>query len=82
MRRTDKEITDQDLISRVIQNAQVCRLGLARDNIPYILPVSFGYDGKAIYFHTAKEGRKSRGDGGDKFEIRSSKFEMGAEMNR
>lgn len=58
MRRTDKEITDQELISRVIQNAQVCRLGLARDNIPYILPVSFGYDGKAIYFHTAKEGRK------------------------
>jgi len=58
MRRTDKEITDQDLISRVIQNAQVCRLGLARGNIPYIVPVSFGYDGKAIYFHTAKEGRK------------------------
>ena len=58
MRRTDKEITDQELISRVIQNAQVCRLGLARDNIPYILPVSFGYDGEAIYFHTAKEGRK------------------------
>jgi nitroimidazol reductase NimA-like FMN-containing flavoprotein (pyridoxamine 5'-phosphate oxidase superfamily) len=58
MRRTDKEITDQELISRVIQNAQVCRLGLAKDNIPYILPVSFGYDGKSIYFHTAKEGRK------------------------
>jgi nitroimidazol reductase NimA-like FMN-containing flavoprotein (pyridoxamine 5'-phosphate oxidase superfamily) len=58
MRRTDKEITDQELISRVIQNAQVCRLGLARENIPYILPVSFGYDGEAIYFHTAKEGRK------------------------
>jgi nitroimidazol reductase NimA-like FMN-containing flavoprotein (pyridoxamine 5'-phosphate oxidase superfamily) len=58
MRRTDKEITDHELISRVIQNAQVCRLGLAKDNIPYILPVSFGYDGKAIYFHTAKEGRK------------------------
>jgi nitroimidazol reductase NimA-like FMN-containing flavoprotein (pyridoxamine 5'-phosphate oxidase superfamily) len=58
MRRTDKEITDQALISRLIQIAQVCRLGLARDNIPYILPVSFGYDGKAIYFHTAKEGRK------------------------
>ena len=58
MRRTDKEIRDQELIARVIQNAQVCQLGLARDNIPYIRPVSFGYDGKAIYFHTAKEGRK------------------------
>jgi uncharacterized protein len=58
MRRTDKEITDQKLISQIIEQAQVCRLGLAKDNIPYILPVSFGYDGMAIYFHTAREGRK------------------------
>ena len=58
MRRTDKEITDQKLISQIIENAQICRLGLAKDNIPYVLPVSFGYDGTAIYFHTAKEGRK------------------------
>ncbi len=58
MRRTDKEITDQALISQVIQKSQVCRLGLARDNTPYVLPVSFGYDGAAVYFHTAKEGRK------------------------
>ena len=58
MRRTDKEITHQKLISQIIEKAEVCRLGLAKDNIPYILPVSFGYDGKAIYFHTAREGRK------------------------
>ena len=58
MRRTDKEIQDQTLISQVIENAQICRLGLAKNNIPYILPVSFGYDGTGIYFHTAKEGRK------------------------
>jgi nitroimidazol reductase NimA-like FMN-containing flavoprotein (pyridoxamine 5'-phosphate oxidase superfamily) len=58
MRRTDKEITDPKLISRIIENAQICRLALAKDNIPYVLPLSFGFDGKAIYFHTAKEGRK------------------------
>jgi hypothetical protein len=58
MRRTDKEISDQKLISQIIENAQICRLGLAKDNIPYVLPVSFGYDGTAIYFHTAREGRK------------------------
>jgi hypothetical protein len=58
MRRTDKEITDRVLISQIIEGCQVCRLGLARENIPYILPVSFGYDGTTIYFHTAKEGRK------------------------
>lgn len=58
MRRTDKEISDKVLISQIIDNSQVCRLGLAMGNTPYILPVSFGYDGTAIYFHTAKEGRK------------------------
>jgi len=58
MRRTDKEITDQGAISRIIGQCQVCRLGLAKDNRPYIIPVSFGYDGSALYFHTAKTGTK------------------------
>jgi len=58
MRRVDKEITDHQVIAGIIENSQVCRLGLAKDNIPYILPVSFGYDGAALYFHTAREGRK------------------------
>jgi hypothetical protein len=58
MRRTDKAITEPALIAHIIAQAQVCRLGLAKDNMPYVLPVSFGYDGKALYFHTAKEGRK------------------------
>jgi nitroimidazol reductase NimA-like FMN-containing flavoprotein (pyridoxamine 5'-phosphate oxidase superfamily) len=58
MRRKDREIKDRQLISELINECQVCRLGLAKDNVPYIVPVSFGYDGTAIYFHTAKEGKK------------------------
>jgi hypothetical protein len=58
MKRKDKEITDQALISDIIRKCQVCRLGLAKDDAPYIVPVSFGYDGNAIYFHTAREGKK------------------------
>jgi len=58
MRRADKEITERALIFQIINSAQVCRLGLAMGNTPYVLPVSFGYDGQAIYFHTAPEGRK------------------------
>ena len=58
MRRKDKEITDQNTISEIIKHCQVCRLGLAKSNLPYIVPVSFGYDGDAVYFHTAKEGKK------------------------
>lgn len=58
MRRTDKEITDRSIMGQVIQQCQVCRLGLAYENTPYVLPVSFGYDDETLYFHTAREGRK------------------------
>ncbi len=58
MRRKDKEIMGMDKISKVIKKCQVCRLGLSRDNVPYIVPVSFGYDGNTLYFHTALTGKK------------------------
>ncbi|OQA47580.1 MAG: Pyridoxamine 5'-phosphate oxidase [Chloroflexi bacterium ADurb.Bin325] len=58
MRRTDKEITDPALIDWVIRQAVVCRLGLSQGGRAYIVPLSFGYDGRCIYFHTAAEGRK------------------------
>lgn len=58
MRRTAQEIQDKDLIERVIANARVCRLGLSKDDLPYVVPISFGYDGTRIYFHTAPEGMK------------------------
>jgi nitroimidazol reductase NimA-like FMN-containing flavoprotein (pyridoxamine 5'-phosphate oxidase superfamily) len=58
MRRHDKEIQDRTLINHILQQAQVCRLGLCRDNIPYVVPISFGYDGSSIYFHSAASGRK------------------------
>ena len=58
MRRKDKEIHDRDLIERIMAQAQVCRLGLCKDEMPYIVPVAFGYDGEHIYFHTARDGKK------------------------
>jgi hypothetical protein len=53
VRRVDKEITAVEAIVEVIRQCQVCRIGLAKDNLPYIVPVSFGYVEGAIYFHTA-----------------------------
>ena len=59
MRRSDKQIQSKAAISEVIRNCQVCRIGLCKDNRPYIVPVSFGYDEEAIYFHTAvNQGKK------------------------
>ena len=58
MRRTAQEIKNKEMIEQVIANALVCRLGLSKDDHPYVVPISFGYDGARIYFHTAPEGMK------------------------
>jgi hypothetical protein len=58
MRRRDKEVYDRGAIDAIIDEALVCRLGLARADDPYVVPVSFGYDGRSIFIHTARAGRK------------------------
>ena len=62
MRRSDREIRDQTEILDIIEKCDVCRLALSEDNVPYIVPLNFGYeytDGKlTLYFHGATEGKK------------------------
>ena len=58
MRGKDKEITDRKMIDSIIKESKVCRLALSEDDRPYIVPLSFGYDGTALYFHGALEGKK------------------------
>lgn len=58
MRRNEKEIVKRSEIDEIIKKSKVCRLALTKDNIPYIVPVSFGYDGKSLFIHTALAGKK------------------------
>ena len=58
MRRSEKEISDRRTIDKIIAGCNICRIALARDNAPYMIPISFGYDGKCLYFHTAPTGKK------------------------
>jgi nitroimidazol reductase NimA-like FMN-containing flavoprotein (pyridoxamine 5'-phosphate oxidase superfamily) len=58
MRRTDREIQSREAIDQIIQAAGVFHLGLSQADSPYVVPLSFGYDGKSVYFHTADEGMK------------------------
>lgn len=63
MRRKDREVTDPDYIERIIAQCDCCRLGLCDGDVPYIVPLNFGYarrgdGGYTFYFHGAKEGRK------------------------
>jgi nitroimidazol reductase NimA-like FMN-containing flavoprotein (pyridoxamine 5'-phosphate oxidase superfamily) len=58
MRKRDREITDIGEIEKVIKKAPVCRLGLVDGDEPYVVPVFFGYENNALYFHCALEGHK------------------------
>lgn len=61
MRRKDRKVTELTEIESIIQKADVCRIALIDDNLPYIVTLNFGYkSGKnpALYFHCANEGRK------------------------
>jgi len=58
MRRKDKEIKDKDVIESIIKRATVCRIGLSESNVPYIIPLVFGYKDNCLYFHSAPKGRK------------------------
>jgi len=58
MRRAEKEIKDRSIIDEIIKQARVCRLAMVDRDRPYVVPMSFGYDGSHIFFHSAMEGRK------------------------
>jgi uncharacterized protein len=58
MRKANKEITEKLEIERIIKTSKVCRIAVCKNNIPYIIPVFFGYENQSLYVHTALAGRK------------------------
>ena len=58
MRRKDKEITDPAEIEKIIQEAQTCRLAMVDGSRPYVVPLSFGFEGDSLYFHSGCKGLK------------------------
>lgn len=58
MRRKDREITDRAEIEAIMRAAKVMHLALADNNMPFLVPVFFAYDGTALYFHSAPAGTK------------------------
>lgn len=62
MRRKDREITDLKTIESILAHARVLHLGLSDHDIPYVVPMHYGYtltDGRlTFYLHSAREGRK------------------------
>ncbi len=58
MIRKDKEITDRNESESVIEKSLVCRLAMADEGFPYIVPLCFGYENNSLYFHSAVKGKK------------------------
>ena len=52
------EITNIDEIEGIIKKALICRLGLVDNDEPYVIPICFGYERGALYFHGSLKGRK------------------------
>ena len=62
MTKRERQITDPGQIARILDTAGVLHLGLAVDNMPYVVPMNYGYcleDGKlVVYLHSATRGKK------------------------
>ncbi len=58
MRRKDREITSMEEIKDIIKEALFCNIAMCRSNIPYLVPMNFGFDGQYFYLHSAPEGLK------------------------
>lgn len=63
MRRKDKEVSEIKELIKIIEDSKIMHLGLSQNNLPYVIPLNFGYqyDGTIIkiYFHSARVGKKN-----------------------
>ena len=58
MRRDDRLITEPDLLTDILKQGHLMHLALSDNNVPFLVPLFYAYDGTALYFHSAKAGTK------------------------
>lgn len=62
MTRREFQITEEDKIRGILDQAKVLHLGLCVDNEPYVVPMNYGYILDAgrltLYLHSAVRGKK------------------------
>src|SRR5674476_713060 len=57
----NRVITDQQELEEIIRRAPFCHLAMTdTDNLPYVIPMNFGYHDGIFYFHGKKNGKKIR----------------------
>lgn len=60
MEKAEREITEKSVINEILQNGKYTTISLCRNNEPYIVTLSYGFDKEknSLYFHSAKKGLK------------------------
>ena len=62
MTKRERQVTDGSQILHILDTAKILHLGLCADNVPYVVPMNYGYtyeDGKLVlYLHSALRGKK------------------------
>lgn len=50
-------IENREEIDDIIRACKTCFVAMSDGDVPYVLPMNFGYDGDTIVLHSAQEGR-------------------------
>ncbi|NTV45814.1 MAG: pyridoxamine 5'-phosphate oxidase family protein [Chlorobiales bacterium] len=58
MRRKDREIIERSEIDAILGSTTVMNLAMSDNNVPFLVPLFFAYDGNALFFHSASAGTK------------------------
>ena len=62
MRKKDREIINKEDFIRILDRCDSCRIGFCYENIPYIVPMNYGYTYEnnqlILYFHSGLTGKK------------------------
>lgn len=58
MRKTQQEIKDPKVLEEILSGATICRMALMDGELPYIVPVNYGYRNGSLFIHSAPEGKK------------------------
>ena len=58
MRRKNREIANRSEIEEILYREKLMHLALSDQNIPFVVPVFYAFDGVSLYFHSASAGTK------------------------
>lgn len=58
VRRKDRAIVDRAEIDAILHEGNVMHLAMSHNDRPFLVPLFYAYDGKALYFHSSSQGTK------------------------